>query len=66
MSEPLFRAGHVFKGPEGEGYLLLRDALPGELIRAVDLKPIGGAPKPEPNQLMPVWLPPSLQPGVGK
>lgn len=49
-------AGHIFHGPDGQGYRLTRDVQTGDDIMAKDFEPFGGAPKPESHTSMPRWL----------
>lgn len=52
----LFPAGHEFVGPDGQGYRLLRDITPTDVIRGVDFEPFGGAPEPVSGERLPHWL----------
>ena len=58
-----YAKGHKFEGPDGMGFELTRDVFAGESVRATDFKPYGGAPTPEPNGEIPVWLARQLWPG---
>jgi len=53
---PLFKKGHEFHGPDGQGYRLTRDVESGEIILSSDLEPFGGAPEPKPGDPIPEWL----------
>ncbi len=39
--------GHVFHGPDGQGYKFTTDAVAGERIRPSHFEAFGGAPDPE-------------------
>lgn len=57
----LFEKGRVFIGPDGQGYELTRDIMPGEAMYVSDFKEFGGAPEPAPNMVLPEWMTPYLQ-----
>lgn len=49
--------GHVFNGPDGQGYRLTRDVDEAPfLAKAADFEPFGGAPPPVSHTSMPKWL----------
>ncbi|RUX96158.1 MULTISPECIES: hypothetical protein [unclassified Mesorhizobium] len=56
MTEPLYRAGHRFEGPDGQGYELIADVVIGEFVKADQFKALNGAPEPEEGKRMPEWL----------
>lgn len=48
--------GHVFHGPDGQGYRLTRDVQTGDPILADMFEAFGGAPVSESGKQMPNWL----------
>jgi hypothetical protein len=56
-----FKAGHIFNGPDGQGYELTHDLVPLTLITLETFKPFGGAPVPSANDLFTPWLAEQLQ-----
>lgn len=52
----LFEKGHVFIGPDGQGYELTRDIPKDEVMTATDFREFGGAPKTGPNMMLPEWM----------
>ncbi|TGR83584.1 hypothetical protein EN866_33935 [Mesorhizobium sp. M2D.F.Ca.ET.223.01.1.1] len=56
MTEPLYRAGHRFEGPDGQAYELLNDVISGRPIMACEFVPLNGAPQPQSGKEMPAWL----------
>lgn len=52
----LFEKGHVFIGPDGQGYELTRDVPKDEVMTATDFREFGGAPKTGPNMVLPEWM----------
>ena len=56
MSEPMFRKGHEFHGPDGQGYRLTCDVFRHEQLKAWQFEAFGGAPEPEPGHALPSWL----------
>jgi hypothetical protein len=51
-----FKAGHVFHGPNGQGYALRSDARVGATITSSLFEAIDAAPEPVDGQRMPEWL----------
>lgn len=47
---------HIFRGPDGQGYRVTRDCIPGEAITPELFAPFGGAPVPKGDEPMPDWL----------
>lgn len=54
--EPLFEKGHVFHGPDEQGYILTRDVFTGDLLKNTDVLPFGGAPEPVAGEVIIEWL----------
>ena len=52
----LFEKGHVFIGPDGQGYELTRDIRVYDPMMDSDLKAFGGAPETGPNMVLPDWM----------
>lgn len=52
----LYHKGHKFYGPNGQGYELTVDVEKGAPVQANHFCPFGGAPVPEPNKQIPLWL----------
>ena len=50
------KAGCVIHGPDGQGYCVTRTPEIGDLIKAADFAPFGGAPEPKDGDDMPPWL----------
>lgn len=49
--------GHVFHGPDGQGYRAIRDIDARQFIAmARDFEAFGGAPAPASGEVMPEWL----------
>lgn len=49
--------GHIFKGPNGQGYVLLKDLISGMEWPGSDFfEPFGGSPQPVDGVIMPDWL----------
>lgn len=57
-----YYAGHIFIGPDGQEYRLLKDAHAGEAIRADQFEAFGGAPEPESHTPIPDWLQALIKP----
>lgn len=52
----MFSKGHVFHGPDGQGYTLNGDVSEGDFITASQLAPFGGAPEGVAGEPLPNWL----------
>lgn len=60
------KKGHVFHGPNGQGYRVTRDCAPATLIRADDFEPFGGAERlgssaMVPLAMFPPWMAAQMQ-----
>jgi hypothetical protein len=47
---------HIFHGPDGQGYRVTRDCVPGEFIAPEMFEPLGGATEPKGGDPLPAWL----------
>lgn len=54
--KPLYKSGHEFHGPDGQGYRLTRDVHFGDAVLPGMLEPFGGAPDPEYGEMLQPWL----------
>ena len=52
----MIKAGHIFNGPDGQGYKLNSDLNVGDVIRSDLFVPLGGAPKCRGGESIPTWL----------
>lgn len=50
------KKGDLIEGPDGQAYRLTEDLHPGSVFNASCFEPLGGAPNPEGNHSMPLWL----------
>lgn len=60
-SSEVLDAGHIFEGPDGQGFKLKRSLRHGDPIMADLFEPFGGAPAPVGGEAMPFWLQQSLK-----
>ncbi len=51
-----FDKGHIFPGPDGQGYRLVEEVTAGQVVRAEHFEPIGGAPAPTDGIAIPFWF----------
>lgn len=55
------KSGHVFHGPNGQGYTLVKSLSVGDVITVDHFKPFGGAPKLRAQEVVPSFLDEALR-----